>query len=276
MKYLFMYAVAVCILLSLFSLGFSNEVQAQNNNYQTITVTNGGTIRGTVKWSGPEPKNLSFPVTKDPAICDPENTKKVDLERLVISPDGGVANTIVFLKNIHSGKAMDIEQSKPLLDQKRCRYEPHVMLVPRSSDLQMKSSDATLHTIHMEGAATYNLPFPFVNKVSARPLNNAGLVSLKCNGGHVWMNAEIFVIDHPYYAVTDANGHYELTDVPPGQYEIEAWHEGWGIAGHQASFDVLTEHKVDRPVFTDPRTWDKQVNVSGGTASTVNFSIGEK
>jgi hypothetical protein len=272
-----MYLIAVSLLFTfLTSLGFLAEAHAQDNNYQVITVSNGGTIRGTVKWSGPVPKDLSFPITKDPQICDPDNTKRADLERLVIGSDGGVANTVVFLKNIHSGKALDVESAKPTLDQKHCRYEPHVMLVPRTAQLQMKSSDATLHTIHMEGAATYNLPFPFVDKVSARPLNNSGLVSLRCNGGHVWMNAEIYVIDHPYYAVTDTSGRFELTDVPPGQYQIEAWHEGWGIAGHQDSFDVLTEHKVARPVFTEPRTWDKPVTVSSSGSSVVNFTLSEK
>jgi hypothetical protein len=271
-----MVVFVVCILLSIFSLGFPQGTQAQSSDYQVINVTNGGTIRGTVKWSGPEPKGLTFPVTKDPAICDPGNTKKVDLERLVLGPDDGVANTVVFLKNIHSGKAMDVSQNKPLLNQKQCRYEPHITLVPRNSDLQMKSSDATLHTIHMEGAATYNLPFPFVNQVTSRPMNNAGEVSLKCNGGHVWMNAEVFVIEHPYYAVTDTSGRFELTGVPPGEYEIEAWHEGWNIAGRQAAFDVLTEHKVERPIFTEPRKWDKSVSVSGGGTSVVNFTISEK
>jgi hypothetical protein len=114
-----------------------------------------------------------------------------------------------------------------------------------------------------------------VDQVVARPMNNAGVVTLKCNGGHVWMNAEVFVIDHPYYAVTDASGRFELTDVPPGIYVIEAWHEGWGVTGRQASFDVLTEHKVDRPLFTEPRTWDKEVPVNGGT-SIVNFVISGK
>jgi hypothetical protein len=182
----------------------------------------------------------------------------------------------VYIKNIHSGKEMNVTRSIPLLDQKHCRYEPHITLVPRSSEMQMKSSDATLHTIHMEGAETCNLPFPFANQVVSRLMNNPGVVTLKCNGGHVWMNGEIFVIGHRYYVVTDASGMFELTGVPPGTYVIEAWHEGWGITGRQLSFDVLTEHKLDRPLFTDPRTWDKEATVSAGGSAIVNFEIAAK
>jgi hypothetical protein len=69
--------------------------------------------------------------------------------------------------------------------------------------LSMQSSDATLHTIHMDGAASFNLPFPFVNRVTERTMSTPGLVHLRCNGGHVWMNAEMMVVPHPYYAVTD-------------------------------------------------------------------------
>jgi hypothetical protein len=56
-------------------------------------------------------------------------------------------------------------------------------------------------------------------------MNTPGLVNLRCNGRDVWMNAEMMMARHPYYAVTDQNGRFELTDVPPGDYEIVAWHE---------------------------------------------------
>jgi hypothetical protein len=135
----------------------------------------------------------------------------------------------------------------------------------------MMSSDATLHTVHMEGAATFNLPFPFPNRVTSRTLPGAGLIHLRCNGGHVWMNAEMMVVTHPYYAVSDESGRYEFTNVPPGTYQIVAWHEGWGLAGKQQTYDVLTEHSVERPVFTEAKTWEKPVTVSGNQVSTMNF-----
>jgi len=157
--------------------------------YQSITLTNGGTISGTVKWEGPLPHVPTLAISKDPQICDPEGHKTRDLERILISPQGGVANTVVYLKNISTGKSMDIPPQRQFLDQHNCRYEPHILLVPADAALQMKSSDATLHTVHMDGAATYNLPFPFPNQVISRQMSMPGLVNLKCNGGHTWMNA---------------------------------------------------------------------------------------
>jgi hypothetical protein len=255
-------------------LAFGGLAVAQD--YKVISVTDGGSISGTVKWSGAVPHELEYPVSKDPQICDPDGKKTVSLDRLIVGPEGGVANTIVYLKNISAGKALDLPEQRRHLDQRHCRYIPHILLVPVSAELQMKSSDATLHTIHMDGAASYNLPFPFPNQVNSRTMNTPGLVSLRCNGGHVWMNAEMMVVKHPYYAVTDESGRFEFTDVPAGNYQIVAWHEGWNLAGKEQAYDVLTERSVQRPIFTEPKTWEKSVTVSPNGSSTVNFAISNK
>lgn len=265
--------IIVCFVL--FLAGVS-PFAASQTSYQVISVNNGGRISGSVKWAGPAPHPQDFPVTKDPQICDPEGKKTTSLDRLIVGPEGGVANTIVYLKNISAGKSLDLPEQRRHLDQHHCRYIPHILLVPQNAELQMQSSDATLHTIHMDGAASFNLPFPFPNQVNARTMSTPGLVNLRCNGGHVWMNAEMMVVAHPYYTVTDESGHFELTNVPPGTYELVAWHEGWGLAGKEQAFDVLTERSVQRPVFTEPKTWEKPVTVGANGSSTVNFLIGSK
>jgi hypothetical protein len=83
------------------------------------------------------------------------------------------------------------------------------------------------------------------------------------------------VADSPYYAVTDAAGKFELDGVPPGKYEIVAWHEGWHVVGEQATFDVSTSRKVDRPIFSEPKTWQKEVTVSPNGTTIVDFTVGE-
>jgi len=246
------------------------------SSYQVIAIHNGGSITGTVKWSGPIPRGLDFPINKDPEICDPESRKNVNLERLVLGPDGGVANTIVFLKNISSGKEMNIPEARRSLDQKHCRYEPHILLVPQTAVLQMKSSDHVLHTVHMDGAASFNLPFPFTDRVITRNMNTPGVVNLRCNGGHVWMNAEMMVVPHPYYAVTDQNGRFELADIPPGNYEVVAWHEGWHVLGRENAVDVFTQKAIQRALFSGPRTWERSISVLAGDTALVNFVITDK
>jgi hypothetical protein len=87
------------------------------------------------------------------------------------------------------------------------------------------------------------------------------------------MNAEMMVAPHPYYAVTDESGRYEFTDVPAGTYQIVAWHEGWGREGKEQVYDVLTQRRVDRPLFTAPETWEKSVTVTADHTSLINFVI---
>src|SRR5882757_4802037 len=225
---------------------------AQASSYQVISVENGGTIKGSVKWQGPLPHLTPSQINKDPQICDPDGQKRRDLERLIVGANGGVANTVVFLKDVTQGKAMDLPETRRLLNQKSCRYEPHILLVPLQGNLQVKSSDPTLHTVHMSGSADYNLPFPFKDLVIQRTMNREGLVDMRCNAGHVWMNAEMMVVSHPYYAVTDQDGNFEMTQVPAGDYELVAWHEGWKVVGENDAYDVMTQLRVKRPVFSAP------------------------
>jgi hypothetical protein len=249
---------------------------AGQDTYQVISVQDGGTIRGTVKWQGALPRLVPSEVNKDVEVCDPLGQKRRDLERLLVSPNGGVANTVVFLRNISRGKAMDLPLQRRSLNQKSCRYEPHLLLVPVQATLTVKSSDALLHTVHMSGSADYNLPFTSQGQEITRPMPREGVVSLRCNAGHVWMNGEMIVAKHPYYAVTDENGNFELTGVPAGNYEIVAWHEGWRVVGESAVYDLATQMRVKRPVFSDPIMWSKSVTVPARANSEVDFTLGEK
>ena len=147
-----MKSMAVSLFASLLVLMTSPA--AAQSGYQTIAVNDGGTISGTVKWTGPVPKMPTVAINKDVAVCDPQAQKKRDLERLIVAENGGVANTVVFLKDISKGKAMDLPEGRQFLNQKTCRYEPHVLLVPDNGTLQLKSSDPILHTVHMSGAST--------------------------------------------------------------------------------------------------------------------------
>ena len=241
--------------------------------YEVITVKDGGTIEGTVKWAGPPVKPPSVPITKNPEVCDPEGAKIRDMERLEVGHDGGVANTVVYLKDITRGKAMDLPESRRVLDQKSCRYVPHISLVPLQGEFAIKSSDPVLHTVQMTGAAGFNLPFPFQNQYIKRTMNTPGVIDLKCNAGHTWMNGVVIVARQPYIAITDEHGVYRLTDVPPGDYEIAAWHEGWKVAREAQTLDVGSQQMTKRLYFSEPVVIEKKVQVAPNGSATVDFQL---
>jgi len=268
MKYVFR-------LLALLVIVLAPELSAAQASYQVVSVENGGSIKGTVKWQGASPHLVASEINKDQQVCDPLGQKHRDLERLLIAPNGGVANTVVFLRNITRGKAMDLPAPRRFLNQKNCRYEPHILLVPLQATLTVRDSDPLLHTVQMTGSADYNLPFVLAGQEATRPMTREGKVSLRCNV-HVWMNGEMMVARHPYYAVTDEYGNFELTQVPAGDYEIVAWHEGWRVVGESALYDIATQVRVKRPVFSDPVSWSKSVTVLPGDTANVNFTLGER
>jgi len=147
-----------CSVVLFLATTLSTGRAAAQAEYVTIQVADGGAIGGIVRWSGPIPKIPDLPITKNSDICDPQSRKTRDLERLLIDSGGGVANTVVYLKDIAKGKAMDLPIVRQHLDQKDCRYVPHILLVPQGSALQIRSSDPILHTVHMAGAAANNIP----------------------------------------------------------------------------------------------------------------------
>ncbi|MGA9888086.1 MAG: carboxypeptidase-like regulatory domain-containing protein, partial [Candidatus Acidiferrales bacterium] len=155
-------------------------------------------------------------------------------------------------------------------------YVPHIMIVPQGKPLKIESTDPVLHTVQMFGASSNNIPFPFQNQFIPVMMNHNGVVELKCNAGHVWMNANVLIVKHPYYAVTDDHGSFKLSDVPPGEYEIVAWHEGWQVLSEAKVLDVGAQVEVKRPIYSTPATWAKKVTVKPGEPTVVDFTISEK
>jgi hypothetical protein len=255
--------------------GLLFPIGAAGQSYRQVQVENPGTISGTVKWAGPVPALASVTINKDPSICDPQKAKKRDLERLIVGPNKGVANTVVYVKDIEAGKPMDLPVGRRSLNQKSCRYEPHILLVPQAGKLAIRSSDPVLHTVHMSGAAQYNLPFPFQDQQVEREMMEPGVVTLQCNAGHVWMNGIIIVAPHPYYAVTDESGNFRLDGVPPGQYEVVAWHEGWQTQLQAGFYDVLSQTRITRPVYSAPIALEKSVTVPAGGNATLEFALSD-
>lgn len=177
-----------------------------------------------------------------------------------------MANTVVRLKNISSGKQLDVPSKPFYLDQKQCDFFPHIQVMPLGGKLAIKNSDNVLHNVHgFIGTKTaFNLAMPLENQIIPKEMKAAGIIRLKCDAGHVWMNGYVVVTNHPYVALTDKEGKYEITDIPPGKYKVEFWHEGWKIA------EINQDGSV---AYSDPIISVKDVTITAKQKSTLNFEL---
>jgi plastocyanin len=203
-------------------------VTTQSFGYEEITVTNGGTIEGQVQLSGVAPTAGKVEITKDEDTCG--KTDKIE-EKLLVGTDQGVRNVVVSIENIGRGKRQRREGG--ILDQKDCRYDPHVVLVSVGASLTIKNSDGILHNVHSHSVANpaFNKPQPKFKKTLKETFHKAEIIQITCDA-HTWMSGWIVVHEHPYYTVTDEHGKFSLSEVPPGEYTLRIWHETLGEKRH--------------------------------------------
>ncbi len=209
--------------------------------YEVVSVADGGTIRGKVTYQGTVPTKKVIP-TKDKATCGETR----DDPLVVVGPDKGVAETVVFLKNVQKGKPLEKPAKKPEIVNHGCRFEPHVEAFPVGT-VVIVNSDPVLHNTHgfLEKATVFNVALPIKGQRVERPLTKPGIVRVECDV-HGWMLAWIFAADNPYYAVTGKDGTFTISDVPPGSYTLVAWQEYTGPK--EMPVNVTPKQTVEVPI----------------------------
>jgi hypothetical protein len=181
-----------------------------------------GDVTGTVKLADPAPKVTAALVVKDGSICG----KEAPNETVMVGAGGALCNVVVFVKDAHAdGKVAPVSGAS--LDQKQCRYIPHVQALTVGTPLSLMNNDAVLHNVHANdtGMTVFNVAMPIKGQKLPIPMRKTGLMKLQCDAGHTWMNGWIYVFDHPYYAVTDERGAFTIKNLPPGEHTLELWHE---------------------------------------------------
>ncbi len=202
------------------------------------------TVSGTVKFDGPVP--VAKPNKKlegDPPCCA-LHQETPPLDTLVVDAAGGVRWSFVYVKKGLEGKTFEAPKEPATIDQKGCIYTPHMVGIVTGQALNFRNADPMLHNVH---------PIPFTNKehnlgqvqgaVSGVKFTQAEVpIKVKCDV-HPWMAAYVCVVDHPFFAVTDAAGKFEIKGLPPGTYTLGVWHEG--LACPDQELLVKTNAKAD-------------------------------
>ena len=194
--------------------------------YESVSFSNGGTIQGSVEFSGAIiPKDKTFSISSDVKYCGKEKRT----EKYLINAERRIKNVIVFLTDIKAGKSVPAE-TVSVVDSK-CTFIPHVMIGFKGSQLVVKNEDPVLHTghiySHIKGKTIFNVALPEKGSTVTKSLTKTGLLELNCDC-HPWMESFVYIFDHPYVAITDENGTFVISDIPPGVYTVEAWHETLG------------------------------------------------
>ncbi len=227
---------------------------------ETTEAAGFGSVAGKVTLTGAF--NPLAPLIKQGAeVKDKEVCAAVEIpdERLVLGDGNGVANVFVYLpKAPKGGKALEAPADPFVFDQKNCRFFPHCSIVPIKQLVKVLSDDTVAHNTHTfpaknngvnsgvapmdrDGKLTYSF-----TKAENTPL------SIKCDY-HTWMNAWQLPVDHPYAAVTDANGSFTIADLPAGKHTFVVWHEAanGNYVERKLVVDVkaneTTELKIDYP-----------------------------
>lgn len=225
MKKLFIIFLALAVGLTFTVSADAKKKKKKKSNYKVMEVTNGGSISGKALFSGATPPDdETVTLTSEQELCG--NT--LPAEKYLINGNKEIKNVVVYLDGIKKGKA--IPKDKALIDNVICAFVPHVSVGYKGNEVDIKNSDPVFHNVHsyIKGKTTYNLGLPDKGSMVTKKMKRAGIMEVKCDS-HPWMLGYVFISSHPYAVATNETGDFTITDIPEGSYEVNAWHEGFGV-----------------------------------------------
>ncbi len=206
-------------------------------------------VSGTVTFAGSAPEMKPIRLDKE---CRDLNAQAVHAQNVVVNENGTLQNVFVYVKEgLPAGYSFATPSEAVVFDQSGCMYLPHVFGIQVGQPLKILNSDPLLHNIHAlcEKNRPFNFGMPKKGDERTREFRVAEvMVKIKCDV-HPWMSAYAGVVDHPFHAVTGADGAFAVSNLPAGTYTLEAWHEEYGTA-------------------------TQSVTIADGQAASVNFTFG--
>ncbi|HEX2715934.1 MAG TPA: carboxypeptidase regulatory-like domain-containing protein [Candidatus Acidoferrales bacterium] len=164
----------------------------------------------------------------------------------MIGKNGALANVVVFVSDGLGGRSFDIPAEAAVVQQEGCVYKPHVLALRANQKVKIVNSDNTLHNIHPVPANNreWNKAEPPGSALEESFAREEIAIPVKCNV-HPWMIGYIAVFKHPFFAVTGADGSFDLHNLPPGEYTVKAWHEKLGTVTQKIVVTSTETKKID-------------------------------
>ncbi len=208
----------------------------------------GGSIKGVVKYTSQVQNSKKMINMSSDKFCNEAHPDGVaDQQHRVFGKNGEdntLQNVFVWVSKGVDPKAAPASTLKPEIDQLGCLYHPRVSGMVAGQTLEIHNSDKTTHNVNMTSRKNgkFNQSQPALSKPVLHEMKKEelGTAVFKCDV-HTWMNAYVNVVEHPYFAVTQEDGTFEIHGLPPGEYEISTWHEYKRYKPDQETYQVTVE-----------------------------------
>ena len=194
-------------------------------------------VKGKATFKGPAPKLKTISMDADPVCAAKHTSGPVYPETVIVKADGSLKNVFVYVSKGLEGKTFPAPAAPVVLDQDGCMYNPHVFGILAGQQLKVVNSDPTTHNVH--ALAETNEEFNVGQRAGQPPVVKTFpkpevTIPILCNQ-HPWMRAVAHVVSNPYFAVSDADGSFDIKGLPPGNYTIVAIHEKFGSSSQNVT-----------------------------------------
>ncbi|HEY0308291.1 MAG TPA: carboxypeptidase regulatory-like domain-containing protein [Acidobacteriaceae bacterium] len=212
-----------------------------------------GSLKGNITFQGKAPERVRIDMVADPGCT--KGGGENDAEQYVVGKKGALANVYVYVKSgLPTNVRFPAKTDVVVVDQKHCRFEPHVVAVQVGEPVEFRNSDPTMHNVHTLPKTVGNSATDLSEAPMSQPQRQSysqpeEMLPVGCNN-HPWMSAFINVSATPFFAVTDAKGRFEIRGLPPGVYTIAAVHEKMGEQTRQVTISTQVTSQAN---FTYPQ-----------------------
>ena len=192
----------------------------------------GNILTGTVTLKGKAPDELPINTALDDPQCGKGRIGNLTTHFYQLGPNQEFAGVVISLQGPGlKGKTNTL--ASPLeINQESCEFLPSIVAAQIDQKILIKNSDPVLHNVHVLPAEPGNHEINLAQAPKTKPLSLSfpkpeQFLKVKCDV-HPWMFAWVTVFDHPFFAVTDKDGSFKITGIPPGKYKLQAAHHKAG------------------------------------------------